>query len=146
MVCEMFILETVYIFLTVVGHHQNFEMHLSWLFADLWEDQITLIQHYFKKNPFLFGCNESWLWLSGFSSCSFWALEHRLSSCQLGLVALQEWVLFSWQGLCPCPLHWKADLNHWTTREVPIKHHGMNELSIWSYHKWSSSLANSVYS
>ena len=49
MVCEIFISETVCVFLTVVGHHQNFEMHLSWIFADLWEDQITLIKHYFKK-------------------------------------------------------------------------------------------------
>ena len=27
--------------------------------------------------------------------------------------------IFRDQGLNPCPLHWQADLNHWTTRELP---------------------------
>lgn len=29
----------------VVGHGQNFERHLSWMLADLWEDQMAFVKH-----------------------------------------------------------------------------------------------------
>lgn len=45
MVCEHFISKGVCVFL-VVGHGQNFKRHLSWMFTDLWEDQIAFTKYY----------------------------------------------------------------------------------------------------
>ena len=44
-----------------------------------------------------------------------WTLPQRRDSVAPLHIASQ----FPDQGLNPCPVHYKADVNHWTTREVP---------------------------
>ena len=51
---------------------------------------------------------------SGFSSCSFQALEQRLRSCR---ACSEACGIFLDQGANPCPLHWQAD-------SYPLPHQG----------------------
>ena len=56
----------------------------------------------------------------GFSCCRAQALEHvGSSSCgQWARLLRGTWDLLL-TGIEPCSLHWQADFNQWTTREVP---------------------------
>ena len=48
----------------------------------------------------------------GFSNCSSWALEHRLSSCA-------ACGIFPDQGFSPCPLHWQVGSYPWCHQGSP---------------------------
>ena len=56
---------------------------------------------------------EHGLWDTGFSHCSSWVLEHRLSSC-----GTQAWLQCSMWGF-PRPGIKPGILYHWSTREAP---------------------------
>jgi len=51
--------------------------------------------------------------IRGFSCCS-----RDLVVVVPGLSCFAACGIFPNQGLNPCPLHWQADLKHWTAREV----------------------------
>ena len=53
----------------------------------------------------------------GFSSCGFWALEHRRRSCGKQAQLLCGMWIFPDQGSNPCVLHWQADA-------IPLDHQG----------------------
>ena len=48
---------------------------------------------------------------SGFSGCSSWGIEYRLSICGSGASLFSVYRIFSDQGSNPCPLHWQAVLS-----------------------------------
>ena len=65
-----------------------------------------------------FSCGAQALGNAGFSSCCYWPLEHRVSSCGDGLSCLEVCgILIPWAGIEPSPLHWKVDPS-------PLDHQG----------------------
>ena len=70
----------------------------------LWKGGVHYCLYFFFKNFFIFICG-----------CVRSSLQHA------GLVAW--WHVgfqFPNQGLNQCPLHWKATVNHWNARQVPV--------------------------
>ena len=57
----------------------------------------------------------------GLRSFNMWALEHRLSSCAMGVSCSVACGIFPDQGLNSRPLHWQAD-------SYPLRHQGSPEV------------------
>ena len=68
----------------------------------------------------LWGSQASVAMAHALSSCSSWALEHRLTSCGYKLSHFTEWEIFPDCGLNPCLLHWQVD-------SLPLRHQGSLE-------------------
>ena len=65
-----------------------------------------------------FSCYGAWaLGTVGFSSCGFWALEHRLNIVAHRLTCSMTCGILPYQGSNPCLLHWQVD-------SLPLSHQG----------------------
>ena len=63
-----------------------------------------------------FSCYGAWaLGIVGFSSCGFWALEHRLNIVAHRLTCSMTCGILPYQGSNPCLLHWQVD-------SLPLSH------------------------